>query len=122
VTALLGANVPTKGGLATAAANGRAIAADAIQIFTRNQVQWRAKPVSTEEAAAFRESIAGSGLRMVMTHGSYLVNLASPKADFLAKSRDAFLAEMQRFDGIPMVLETPGGLDAWSRSSRCCAA
>jgi deoxyribonuclease-4 len=110
VTALLGAHVSTKGGLATAAANGRAIAADAIQIFTRNQVQWRAKPVATEEAAAFREAIAASGLRMVMTHGSYLVNLASPKADFLARSRDAFLAEMQRRHalGIAYLIFHPG--------------
>jgi deoxyribonuclease-4 len=110
VTALLGAHVSTKGGLPAAAANGRAIAADAIQIFTRNQVQWRAKPVSTEEAAAFREAIAASGLRMVMTHASYLVNLASPKADFLARSRDAFLAEMQRCHalGIAYLIFHPG--------------
>jgi len=110
VTPLLGAHVPTTGGLTTAAANGRAIAADAIQIFTRNQVQWRSKPVSAEEAAAFRTAVAASGVKTVVAHGSYLVNLASPKADVLAKSRDAFLAEMHRCHalGIPYLIFHPG--------------
>jgi deoxyribonuclease-4 len=110
VTPLLGAHVPTTGGLTTAAANGRAISADAIQIFTRNQVQWRSKPVSAEEAAAFRTAVAASGVKTVVAHGSYLVNLASPKADILAKSRDAFLAEMQRCHalGIPYLIFHPG--------------
>lgn len=110
MTPLLGAHVPTTGGLTTAAASGGAIAADAIQIFTRNQVQWRSKPVSAEEAAAFRTAVAASGVKTVVAHGSYLVNLASPKADVLAKSRDAFLAEMQRCHalGIPYLIFHPG--------------
>lgn len=107
---LLGAHVPTTGGLTTAADHGRAIDADAIQIFTRNQVQWKARVVSAEEAAAFRAAVAASGVRTVLAHGSYLVNLASPKADILAKSRDAFLAEMERCHalGIPYLIFHPG--------------
>ena len=107
---LLGAHVSTSGGLLTAAAHGRAIGAEAVQIFTRNQVQWKARPVSADEAAAFRASLVDSGVRMVVSHGSYLVNLASPKADVLAKSRDAFLAEMERCDalGIPYLIFHPG--------------
>ncbi len=107
---LLGAHVPTSGGLTTAAAHGRAIGAEAIQIFTRNQVQWKSRLVSPDEAAAFRASLEGSGVRMVVTHGSYLVNLASPKPDVLAKSRDAFLAEMERCHalGIPYLIFHPG--------------
>lgn len=107
---LLGAHVPTTGGLTTAAAHGRAIGADAIQIFTRNQVQWKARAISLEEAEAFRSAISESGVRVVVAHGSYLVNLASPKPDILAKSRDAFLAEMQRCHalGIPYLIFHPG--------------
>jgi deoxyribonuclease-4 len=110
VTLLLGAHVPTTGGLTAAAANGRAIGADAIQIFTRNQVQWRSKPISADEAATFHEAVAESGVRMVVTHGSYLVNLASPRRDVLARSRDAFLAEARRCDalGIPYLVFHPG--------------
>jgi deoxyribonuclease-4 len=107
---LLGAHVPTSGGLTTAAAHGRAIGADAIQIFTRNQVQWKSRPISADEGAAFRTSLEGSGVRVVVTHGSYLVNLASPKADVLAKSRDAFVAEMERCHalGIRYLIFHPG--------------
>jgi deoxyribonuclease IV len=110
VSTLFGAHVPTTGGLTVAPANGRAIGADAIQIFTRNQVRWRAKPVSADEADAFREALAGSGIRMVVTHGSYLVNLASPSRDVLARSRDAFLAEARRCHalGVPYLVFHPG--------------
>ena len=110
MTLLLGAHVPTTGGLTAAAANGRAIGADAIQIFTRNQVQWRSKPISADEAATFHEAVAESGVRMVVTHGSYLVNLASPRRDVLERSRDAFLAEARRCDalGIPYLIFHPG--------------
>jgi deoxyribonuclease-4 len=98
------------GGLVKAAANGSAIGAEAIQIFTRNQVQWAAKPVAAEEARAFAEAMAGSGIALVVAHGSYLVNLASPDQGLLRRSRDAFLAEMQRCGqlGIPYLIFHPG--------------
>lgn len=127
MNALLGAHVPTTGGLRTASEHGRAIGADVIQIFTRNQVQWRARPIAPDEAREFKAALAESGVRMALTHGSYLVNLASPKADVLAKSRDAFLAEMQRCHAlaIPFLIFHPGahmgageaaGLEAVSES------
>jgi deoxyribonuclease IV len=127
VNVLLGAHVSTAGGLATAAEQGRAIGADVVQIFTRSQVQWRARAVEPDEAEAFRGALSASGVRMAVTHGSYLVNLASPKTDVLAKSRTAFLAEMHRCDalGIPYLIFHPGahmgageeaGLEAVARS------
>jgi deoxyribonuclease-4 len=81
-----------------------------IQVFTRNQMQWRAKPIAPEEAAAFRTALAGTGIRMVLAHGSYLVNLASPDARLLRKSRNAFVAELARCQvlGIPYLIFHPG--------------
>ena len=107
---LLGAHVPTTGGLTKAAENGQAIGAGAIQIFTRNQVQWRSKPIAADEAEAFKDAIAASGLRIVVSHGSYLVNLASPDPAILKKSRDAFVAEMERCHalGVPYLIFHPG--------------
>lgn len=95
-TPLLGAHVPTVGGLAKAPPRGREIGAEAIQIFTRNQLQWHAKPVSPEEASDFRAALGQSPLRTVVAHASYLVNLASPDAPSLLRSREAFLADMRR--------------------------
>lgn len=110
MTVLLGAHVSIAGGLPTAAEEGRAIGADVVQIFTRNQVQWRARPVAPDEAEAFKAAIARSGVEMVVTHGSYLVNLASPKPDILARSRQAFVAEMERCHalGVPYLVFHPG--------------
>jgi deoxyribonuclease-4 len=107
---LLGAHVPVAGGLDQAPVNARAIEAEAIQIFTRNKMQWKALPVSETEARAFKEGLAGSGVKSVMTHGSYLVNLASPDAAMLAKSRAAFVADMERCHalGIPYLVFHPG--------------
>jgi deoxyribonuclease-4 len=107
---LLGAHVPTAGGLDQAPARGRDITADAIQIFTRNQVQWRARPLAPEEVRAFRVALAESGVRQVLSHASYLVNLASEDASLLDKSRRAFLEEMERCHalGIPYLVFHPG--------------
>ena len=102
--------MPVAGGLVKAAANGSAIGAEAIQIFTRNQVQWGAKPVTSEEAGAFAAAMAGTGIALVLAHGSYLVNLASPDPALLRKGRDAFLAELRRCQqlGIPYLVFHPG--------------
>jgi deoxyribonuclease-4 len=123
----LGAHVPVTGGLQNAPENGVAIGAEAIQIFTRNQMQWRCRPLSDAERGGFREALARSGVKVALSHGSYLVNLASPAPDFLARSRECFLAEMARCHalGIPYLVFHPGahmgrgeeaGLDALARS------
>lgn len=108
--ALLGAHVPTAGGLHHAPAHGRAIDATAIQVFTRNQRQWAAKPLAAEEVAAFRAALAASGVRAVMAHASYLINLASPDPTVLARGREALRAEVERCGalGIPYAVFHPG--------------
>ena len=123
----LGAHVPVTGGLFNAPARGTAIGAEAIQIFTRNQMQWACRPLGDDECVAFREALAGSAVRHVLTHGSYLVNLASPNPDFLRKSRECMVTEIERCHrlGIPHVVFHPGahmgageeeGLSAIARS------
>ena len=107
---MLGAHVPTAGGLHLAPERGRAIAAEAIQVFTRNQVQWAARAVGGREAAAFRKAVAANGIRAVLAHGSYLVNLGTPDRGARRKSRDAFVGEMRRCHalGIPRLVFHPG--------------
>ena len=123
----LGAHVPITGGVFNAPGHARAIGAEAIQIFTRNQMQWACRPLREEEAAAFREAVAKSGVKRVLTHGSYLMNLASPNPEFLAKSRDCLVTEIERCHqlAIPYVVLHPGahmgqgeeaGLSAIARS------
>jgi deoxyribonuclease IV len=107
---LLGAHVPTAGGVAMAPGNGRAIGATAIQVFTRNQRQWASKPLAPGEPGAFRQALEGSGIGAVMAHASYLINLASVSPDFLARSRQHLADEVLRCHhlGIPLVVVHPG--------------
>jgi len=107
---MLGAHVSTAGGLHNAPERGREIAAEAIQVFTRNQVQWAARPISRSEAAAFRAAVERNRIRVVLSHGSYLVNLATPDRVVRERSRVAFLAEMRRCHalGIPYLVFHPG--------------
>jgi deoxyribonuclease-4 len=116
---ILGAHVSTQGGLEKAFSAGLAIGADAVQIFTRNQVQWAHRPISEEEAASFQAAREATGLKYALSHGSYLVNLASPVKSILKRSRGAFLAELERCRalGIPYLVFHPGahmgkGMDA----------
>jgi len=119
--------VSTAGGLHKAPERGRSIDAEAIQVFTRNQVQWRARRLTPQEARAFRSAMESSGVRVVVAHGSYLVNLASPDRDLRDKSRRAFVQELRRCDtlGIRALIFHPGahmgagperGLEAVARS------
>lgn len=123
----IGAHVPITGGIFNAPLNGRAIGADAIQVFTRNQMQWACRPLGDEECARFKAAMSETGMRAAMTHASYLVNLAGPEGEFLRRSRAAMVTEMQRCHalGIPYLVFHPGahmgqgeeeGLSALARS------
>ena len=107
---LLGAHVSVAGRLANAPAHGRAIGADVIQVFTRNQLQWKTRPVSVVEASDFKRAMADSGLQFAVAHASYLINLASPDWTTLARSRRALLGEVRRCHalGIPCLVLHPG--------------
>ncbi len=107
---LLGAHVSTQGGVAQAPARGNAIGATAIQVFTKTPNQWREPEVNDADIAAFRTSLTGSGIRAVVSHDSYLINLASPDEALRAKSMRAFTGELERCRalGIPWVVSHPG--------------
>jgi deoxyribonuclease-4 len=106
----LGAHMSISGGLHLAV--DRAVAADCnvLQIFTRNSNQWKGKPVSESDAALFRSKFAASGLREVVSHDIYLINLAAPPGDTRDKSIAAFRDELETCArlGINKVVMHPG--------------
>ncbi|HBB39864.1 MAG: deoxyribonuclease IV [Nitrospirae bacterium CG18_big_fil_WC_8_21_14_2_50_70_55] len=106
----VGCHVSTSGGVELAPGRGHAIGCDAMQLFTRNQRSWRTRPLAEEEIAAFREARAASRLRTVMSHDSYLINLASPVAEMRGKSIAAFEDELVRCHqlGIELLNFHPG--------------
>ena len=125
---MLGAHVSTAGGVQMAPGRGVEIGATAIQLFTKTPNQWR-EPVFTEETiAAYRAAWTESGLRMVVSHDSYLINLASPDATARKRSVASFIAELTRCTqlGVPYIVSHPGnflddreaGLRRWRRRCR----
>lgn len=80
------------------------------QIFTRNNNQWRAPPITREQVRRFRDALERTGLPSPIAHNSYLINLASPDDALWKKSIDAMVLELRRADtlGIPYVVAHPG--------------
>ncbi len=94
----IGAHVSTVGGVENAPQNAANIGAKAFALFTRNQRQWVSKPLTPDNIVKFKEACLTLGFdsRYILPHDSYLINLGSPDEDGLAKSRAAFLDEMNR--------------------------
>jgi len=106
---LFGAHESVAGGLAKAFDRGRVDGCAAIQIFTKNSNMWREPFVDAEAIAQFRAAHAAQPVP-VMAHTSYLINLATDKADILEKSRDALVAEVKRSSalGVDFCVLHPG--------------
>lgn len=107
---LLGAHISTQGGVARAPERGRLIGATVIQVFTKTPNQWRDPPLTPETAAEFRAAVVRHGIKVVTSHDSYLINLASPNRALRRRSEAAFTAELRRSEllGIPWVVSHPG--------------
>lgn len=95
---LVGAHVSAGGGVENAPLNAAGIGANAFALFTKNQRQWVAKPLTTKSIDTFKKNCAdhGFGPESILPHDSYLINLGHPETEKLEKSRNAFLDEMQR--------------------------
>jgi deoxyribonuclease-4 len=106
----LGAHVSTQGGVNTAPARGTAIGATAIQLFTKTPSQWKEPALSGETMREFRRSLDATQIREVVSHDSYLINLASPDRTLSERSRRSFIAELTRCRtlGIRFVVSHPG--------------
>jgi len=94
----VGAHVSAAGGVENAPENAHKIRATAFALFTKNQRQWKAKPLTTESISAFIRNCEKYEYKpnQILPHDSYLINLGHPEKAALQKSRDAFLDEMQR--------------------------
>ena len=94
----IGAHVSAGGGVELAPVNAHEIGATAFALFTKNQRQWEAKPLTKQGIDAFRNNCEKFGYKphQILPHDSYLINLGHPEQEALQKSRNAFLDEMQR--------------------------
>lgn len=94
----LGAHVSAEGGVQNAPVNAHEIGARAFALFTKNQKQWVANPLTLASIKMFRDNCEKFDYKpfQILPHDSYLINLGHPEPESLEKSRKAFLDEIQR--------------------------
>lgn len=94
----IGAHVSASGGVFHAPVNASKIGAKAFALFTKNQRQWNAKPLTDDEIEKFKTNCENEGYSadFILPHDTYLINLGAPEKEMLEKSRKAFNEEMHR--------------------------
>ena len=121
----IGVHVSAAGGVENAPENAHKLGASAFAVFTKNQRQWTAKPLTDESIAAFKENCKKYGYQpyQILPHDSYLINLGHPEKEPLQKSRDAFLDELQRCEqlGLDRLNFHPGSHLKKTTEERCLA-
>jgi deoxyribonuclease-4 len=107
---ILGAHMSIAGGYDRAVQRARDAGCCCVQLFTKNNTQWRAVPITREQADRFHQAVRECGMSHPLAHDSYLINLASPDEDLWQKSLRAFVEELERAEilGIPYVVTHPG--------------
>ena len=102
----IGAHVSAAGGVDQAVIRAHEIEATAFALFTKNQRQWKAAPLSTEVIDAFRAACETYkfGPQQILPHDSFLINLGHPVEEALEKSRAAFIDELRRADQLGLTL------------------
>ena len=87
----IGAHISIAGGLHLALERGRELGCGAVQIFLKNQRQWAAKPLTSDETRTFTAARRATAIRHVFAHSSYLINLGNPDASLWAQAVTAFI-------------------------------
>lgn len=102
----IGAHVSASGGVANAAIRAAELDATAFALFTKNQRQWRAAPLTTEMIDAFKAACEAHNYSpaQILPHDSYLINLGHPVDEALEKSREAFIDELSRCQQLGLTL------------------
>ena len=102
----IGAHVSASGGVANAAIRASEIGATAFALFTKNQRQWRAAPLTDEVITEFKAACEkyGYGPGQILPHDSYLINLGHPVEEALEKSREAVIDELSRCQQLGLTL------------------
>lgn len=107
---MFGSHLSIAGGLHNALIEAQRLRLDCVQVFTKNQRQWSAPPLSEEAVATWFEHRQSTGITDVVSHDSYLINLASPDQANRDKSLRLFTDEIERCEmlKIPYLVTHPG--------------
>ncbi len=106
----IGAHLSTKDGFSKLPGNAHALGLKTYQFFSKNQMQWKSRPLTKEDAEAHVTASKQAGIVDEAIHASYLLNLGSPEEDKFKMSYGAFLDEIRRAEelGVPFLIFHPG--------------
>ena len=107
---LVGAHVSIAGGHDKALYRAESIGCEIVQVFTKNNMQWSAKPLTLEAIDAFHKARKENGFDHVFAHSGYLINLAATDPKNLERSRQSLLDELTRCAqlDLPFIVLHPG--------------
>jgi deoxyribonuclease IV len=116
---ILGAHQSIAGGYYKSVELAAECGCECVQLFTKNNNQWRAKAISPEEAALFQAALKERQIKHPLAHDSYLINLAAPDETLWKKSLEAYAVELLRAEqlGIPFVVMHPGSFTTSSEEA-----
>ncbi len=116
---ILGAHQSIAGGYYRAPQIARECGCDCVQLFTKNNSQWRAKELTDDDTMRFQATLREANVGHPLSHDSYLINLAAPDEPLWRRSLEAFIVELQRAErlGIPYVVTHPGSYTSSSEEA-----
>lgn len=105
-----GSHLSIAGGYYKAVYKAAELGLQTVQIFTKNNNQWKGKELTEADCEKFQQAIAETGIEIPCAHDSYLINLASPRPELYEKSLNALIIELERAEalGLAGVVMHPG--------------
>jgi deoxyribonuclease-4 len=107
---MFGSHLSIAGGMHNALLKAEELGCETVQVFTKNQQQWKCSPLNDEAVGSWRSHCDRLKFEHTVSHDSYLINLASPDAALRRKSIELFVEELSRCGtlGIPYLVTHPG--------------
>jgi deoxyribonuclease-4 len=107
---MFGSHLSISGGMHNALLQAEELGMDCVQVFTKNQQQWKCSPLADEAVANWRTHCDRLAFEQTVSHDSYLINLASPDEALRRKSIELFVEELSRCVAlrIPYLVTHPG--------------
>jgi len=93
---LLGAHVSIAGGIHTAVERAIQIGCTTMQMFVKNNTQWKGKPLAESDVSTYKKLLSESSIGPVVVHDTYLINLCATDKLILKRSRAALRDELDR--------------------------
>ena len=91
---MFGSHLSITGGMHNALLEAERLGMDTVQVFTKNQQQWKCSPLDGETCRCWTKERERLKFRRTVSHASYLINLASPDDVLWQKSVGLFEEEL----------------------------